>query len=241
MLDYEATEDELNDRVAALSAGANMEPPSGIFYCPARRPLADQVEDLAGVLDEHHVGLLIVDSVGLASGTTREGSDAAESALRLFTALRTLGRTSLLIDHVRGDDLTSDRAGTRPYGSVYKMNLSRAVYELRREEAPGADGAQLALLHRKLNDGPLLPATGLRVVHGPSTIRVERCEVTAPDLEHGALPVAERMRRELRTGPLPAKVLAERLGVPAESIRTALHRDKQLQRLADGRLCLAVL
>lgn len=241
IVDWEASEDEVNDRIAGIAAGVGIEPPGGIFYAPARRPLADQVEELARILDEHRVDVLIVDSLGLAAGNTREGGDAAETALRLFSALRILGRTSLLVDHVRGDDISSsEHAGSRPYGSVYKVNLARSVFELRREESPGPEGAQLVLLHRKTNDGPLLPPMGLQVVHEPSRIRIDRCEVTAPDLEPRALTVGQRLRRELQQGALETGVLAARLSISATNIRSAVHREKYLQRLPDGRIGLVL-
>lgn len=239
-VDYEASEDELNDRVAAIAAGAGIPVPAGVFYQSARRALADQVEELAERFDEQSVDVVIVDSVALASGTAREGGDAAETALRLFSALRVLRRTAILIDHVKGEDVAGEHASARPYGSVYKINLSRAVYELRREPDTAGELGLLGLLNRKLNDGPTLPPIGLRTRHDPGQIVIERCEINSPDLEQRALTVADRMRRELRTGALTVRELADRLNVPAESIRTALHRGRSFQRLADQRVGLVL-
>ena len=93
------------------------------------RPLADDVERLAEVVAEHAIRLAIVDSVGLALGIGREAGDPADAVLRMHQALRHLGVTSVLVDHVAGADIAAGTtAASRPYGSVYKLNAARDVW-----------------------------------------------------------------------------------------------------------------
>src|SRR6185436_10224534 len=78
-LDWESGPDAINERVAAIAVGANLPAPAQIRYRFMARPLHDQVEDVAGFVEAEKIGLVIVDSVGLAAGISEQG-DAAESA-----------------------------------------------------------------------------------------------------------------------------------------------------------------
>ena len=236
-LDWEASAQELNDRVAAISAGRDLPAPE-IFYRRCDRPLTEQVEFLAAFIAEWHIGLVVVDSVGLASGTAKEGTDANESALRLFAALRGLNCATLLVDHVTANDLGSDRATAKAYGSIYKMNLARTVFELRRERETSGNRAELLLLHTKVNDGPKLPPKGLAVIHDPGIIRFESTAIEAPDLV-GTLSIRERVYRlVLERGAMMTANIASELGLTAVEVRKSLSRDSRLIRLPNERIAV---
>lgn len=115
VLDWEADSDEWNDRVAMVAHGIDSHPPL-IHYRNCIGSLADQVEDVSRHVAQHGIALVIVDSVGMATPTGREGGDANEGALRLFAALRELRCTALLIDHVTGANVGKETAVEKPYG-----------------------------------------------------------------------------------------------------------------------------
>jgi hypothetical protein len=240
VLDWEASAKEWNHRVAAIAAGIDITSPA-IHYRRMDGALADRVEELAAFITERSVGLLIVDSVGMAIGTSRDGADANDSALRLFAALRAIGTTSLLVDHIAGAELDKSGAVSKAYGSVYKMNLARAAYELCRETDPSQGRAELVLRQAKVNDQGRLAPIGLVMVYesGPR-IRFEQGQVEAPELVR-TLTVADQMVRLLRSGAQPVAAIAGELGKTDGYVRSVLHKDfgKRFRRLEDGRIGLA--
>jgi hypothetical protein len=240
VLDWEASADEWNDRLVALSAGSRIDPPT-IHYRRMEGSLAERVEEIAAFVTEHAIGLLIVDSVGMASGTSRDGSDANESALRLFAALRMIGATSLLVDHVAGAELDKSAAIGKAYGSVYKMNLARAAYELRRESEGTQERTELVLRQAKINDQGKLAPTTLAIVYETGRIRFETTRATAPDLIPMASTQPERIAALLGAGSMFAPVIAEQLGMTQETVRALLarHRGKRFMKLQDGSWGLA--
>jgi hypothetical protein len=235
VLDWEASADEWNDRLAALSAGNCIDPPA-IHYRRMEGSLAERVEELASFVTEYLIGLIIVDSVGMASGSSRDGSDANESALRLFAALRAIGATSLLVDHVAGAELDKSAAIGKAYGSVYKMNLARAAYELRRESEGSQERTELVLRQAKINDQGKLPAIALAVVYEPGRIRFETTRATAPELIPMASTGADRIASLLATGSMFAPAIADHLGLTQETVRALLsrYRTKRFIKLQDG-------
>jgi len=242
VLDWESDEEEWNDRVVGIATGMGIEAP-GIRYRRCAHRLTALTESIADQVAREDIALLIVDSVGLAQGTSGDGGDANESTLGLFEALRSIGCTSLLIDHVRGDELGNSKVSAKPYGSVYKVNLARSIFELRREDQPSyPEATQVLLRHTKVNSGPKLKPQGLRIIHGETSILFERCVIDAPDLEQHAGTTVDRMRRLLgRSGELDESDLAETLGVSRSAIRQTMTRHQGFQRNPDGKIGLVVL
>lgn len=246
VLDWERSADDWNELVAAVAAGAGIDPPEiGYRYCGGRS-LADQIEEVARYVTTRGTRCLIVDSVGHATGAQRDGSDANEGALRLFAGLRALKVAALLIDHIAGADLGVERPTSKPYGSVYKINGAQGgVFELRRERSTGSGPGHVALIDTKRNLRAPLAPIGLRIEYegDPATaIRFVREDVTSPDLT-AALTLAERIEIALREAmvALEPKDIAERINAPADQVRAALAKwkDRRFRRLSDGRWGLA--
>ena len=49
---------------------------------------------------------------------------------------------------------------SKPYGSIYKVNLARNVFELRKECEGDVDRTELLLVHTKANSSARLPTQG---------------------------------------------------------------------------------
>ena len=223
VLDWESDEADWNDRAGQVARGFEIEFPKTIRHRRCDRTLASMTEIIAAETSALGVMLLIVDSVGLAAGVGHEGGDAAETAMRLFKSLRHIGCTSLLIDHVTGD--SQDKPGSRPYGSVYKTNLARSTYEVRRERHPGRDGTQVMLRHAKVNRGRQRETMGIRVIHEEERIRFQRCELTAPDLAATGEGIEGRLAQLLGDeGAMPLQWLAKALDVAYDSVRMVVKR-----------------
>lgn len=230
-LDWETDQYEIDERIKRVSAGMGIAAPE-ILYRSCAAPLEDMAETLARRVTDDGIALAIVDSVGMASGSAREGGDANESALRLFTALRYLDTTILAVDHITGEDVKSDKAVAKPYGSIYKVNLARSVWELRR--APGADEAvHLGMFHRKVNKGSLRAPMGVLVEHGDHAVSFR-----PEDIQDESLVVAlgntPRILRALAAGPLTVADIAELTGIGEAVVRTTLNRGREQQFVRVG-------
>lgn len=235
VLDWEADVEEWNDRIAGVARGAGIDPPN-IAYRQGVRSLVDDQEELARYVAEHNVRLVIVDSVGMASPSTREGSDANDGAIRLFAALRLLDTTCLLVDHVSKAGADQERGALRPYGSIFKVNLARSVYELKRASQLTDGIASMGLYHRKANGGPLGEPVGIRVEYGDDYVRFDREELHDEELDR-ARPLSFQVEDVLAEGAMHPKDVADALGANVGSIRVILSRGVQrgrLRRLDDG-------
>jgi hypothetical protein len=223
VIDWEADRPEWDSHVAAVSRGIGIAPPKNIHYRAGAGPLTDQLDDVAQHIAQHDVALLIIDSVGLALPSRAEGADANEAALKLFAALRYLGITTLLIDHVAGADMGAERAILKPYGSVYKFNLARNLFELR-GMPPTADGVMhLALYHRKSNRTAKLGPMGLGVHHGPGELLFMREELEAAEA-NAAIPLHSRIYTLLLAGGKDVRTIADAVNSSPNTVRATLSR-----------------
>jgi hypothetical protein len=148
-LDYETSKETQNERVKALCAGLSL-PEMQIAYRYCYHPLAEDIETIQDMVSDKTITFLIVDSLGPACGGD---PNEAELAIRMFNALRQLRISSLLIDHVAKHQLDGQKAS--PYGSVYKTNLARSVWQIIPSTDKGAFHTKVGLFHRKVNFGPL--------------------------------------------------------------------------------------
>ncbi len=235
-LDWEAGKASVNRRIRGVAMGAHIPQVVQVHYldCRRRGALYSFAEDIARMVDQEGFGLVVVDSVGMASGTSSEGTDANESAIRLFSAFGYLGTTVLAIDHVSKAETDAPNRPARPYGSIYKTNLARATFELRRQKT--ADGSSVLLLNNtKANDADTLPPTSLKVIHGDDgSISYEVLEHVPQELS-GSLTQADRIASYLVDDHYNVDQLAEFTGLSENVVRAVLSRHKKrFNRLPSG-------
>lgn len=227
-LDWESGPDAINERISLVAAGANLPEPAQIRYRAMTRPLPDQAEDVATIVAEHGIGLVIVDSVGLASGASGDAGDAADTAWRLFAAFRVLGSTVLAIDHISKASADEPGKPSRPYGSVYKGYLARVTYELRRND--GEEGATLGLYNTKANDRAKLPPIALAVRHEEHAIEYIRLDELPEELTR-PLHLADRIVPALAFQSMTAKEIAELVGSSYGVVSQTLRRDRRFMKM----------
>lgn len=234
-LDWEAGREALNRRVRGVAMGAHIPRVVTIDYlnCRRRGPLHAFAEDIARAVDREGYGLVVVDSVGMASGTGGDGGDANETAIRLFTAFGYLGTTVLAIDHINRTDADLPSKRSRPYGSVYKSNLARMTFELRRSE----DGTSLGIYHTKANDAEKMAPQSLQVTHADDgSIVYDRASFLSLDLT-ASLNKTERIANLLTQGPLDADDIAIELDDTKRNIAALLYKfnGKRFNKLPSGK------
>jgi hypothetical protein len=175
-LDWETTKDVINDRIQNIASGHHFVPTrNSIYYRHCVRPLASDAEELSAIVAAKGIVLVIVDSSAYAMGAQGEYGDANESILRMHEALRIIGVTSLIVDHVNKTDAKAKGGAATPYGSAYKTNAARVSWEVRKE--PSTEGLRISLYHAKSNDTALLPPIGISLDWGPDSIVFHKIEV----------------------------------------------------------------
>lgn len=231
-LDWETDEYELDERVKRVANGLGLAVPE-IMYRACAATLESMAEQLSQTVNAHGIRLVIVDSVGMATRGTGDGP-AEETAIDLFRAMRYLGTTVLAIDHVTGADAHREGAIDKPYGSIYKVNLARSVWELK-GSVPETGNAHLALFHRKVNKGRLQGPVGMMVTHTEDAVTFHREEVTDEGLVRG-MTIGARITNALRRGRMSVPDLAEELGVSDAVVRVTLSRGRgsMFGKLPDG-------
>ena len=173
-LDWETTAEVINDRIQSIAARHKFKP-EGMFYRRCVRPLADDAEELSAIVAQKKIVLVIVDSAAYAMGSQGEYGDANESVLRMHEALRLIGVTSQIVDHVNKTDARGKGGTASPYGSAYKTNAARISWEVRK--SPSTNGLAINLYHAKSNDTQLLPPIGLTLDWDEDTISFHQSEV----------------------------------------------------------------
>jgi len=229
VLDWEDQPEVWGGRLHELAKGAGIDQP-GVDYQRQRRPFVEQAERVAAQCARDGVEVVVIDSMGMAMGAGKEHGSAEDSAIQMFGALALLDCTVLIIDHVRGDALGSEKAVSRPYGSVYKTNLARSVFELKREREPVEGRSEVMLVHTKSNLGRKLAPIGLAMVYEPGEIRIVRSEITAVEMQ-AARSLGDRMKGVLAGGARTTAEVASELDVPDASVRQTLRRDPRFVRI----------
>ena len=215
-LDYEDDPSSFRRRWSALAKGFN-KAPMPILYRRMTATLADSTDQLRGIVDDHGVKLLIVDSLGPAA---RGNLNDTEPAIKYHAALRQLGITSLTLAHTSKDQLSKKRT---IFGSVFFMNLARSVWECKAEQEIGEDEAIISLKHSKGNLSKLQPPLGYRFTFTNNSISVAKADLRDTGLS-GELPLTWQIKNMLQREALTMHDIAESLGKGEDTIKTTLSR-----------------
>lgn len=245
ILDWESDAAEWNDRLAAIAAGvgATWSADQAALHRACRAPLDEQVEQIAEAIARHGIGFVLIDSAEKAIGASSGAESYGDRAGRLFEAIDRLGVTSVILDHVSGEDMkrTDGRVIRKAIGSTMKGAWARAVYELKREREPDTveKRVELVLHTAKINDAAPQRPFEFAIVYDDDAIRFERANVTAADLTEG-LGRPEQMRRLLADGSRTTKAIAEHMNISEGQVRSILSKDtgRRFKRMPDGLIVL---
>ena len=188
-LDWETDRKELNLRVTKIKAGLNVTDNTNIKYRLMSESLVNDIQIIKEKCIEHGITLLIIDSVGAACGGEPENAKVVND---FFNAIRKLGVTTLCIDHMNKDNGL--------FGSVYKFNRSRLVWEVKKHQEQNASTLHVGLFHKKANNAPQYKDMGFELSFTRESIAVERKDVRDTPLETEMSPV-QRIDNVIRAFP----------------------------------------
>lgn len=237
-LDYETRRETHARRLALFCRGAGLPGKiRGIYYRRLYRPVAEEVRQVRALVREKNIGLVIVDSLGPASGGEQEKADAT---IRALNALRALGAvTVVVISHVTRQVADQERGHGKPFGSVFVENLARQCWEVRKAASRTGATLDLGLFCTKVNEGQPPGPFGCRLTWDTEArwVRLGRTDIhDDPELiAHGS--AVDRILALLREGARPTNEIAEALVIPVGTVRGTLKRLKdagQVEVLSSG-------
>jgi len=231
-LDWETDQNELGSRVTMIRRGLGLKGTAHILYKAMNQGLSTDIERIREICLENTVGLVSIDSVGSAC-MGEPGS--AEVVLRMFSALRSLGVSSLCIDHTNKEGML--------FGSVYKFNSARQVFEAKKSQQEDDDKLVLGLFHKKANNSKLLRPFGFELVFNQEdkSMTVIRQDVKDTALEEH-MKIPDRIANALsRCGKLSVEEIAEEIDKEQSHVRKELSYGKKSGRfmlLTEGKWAL---
>ncbi len=220
-LDWETDSAELGSRITMIRRGLGMTGESKIWYKPMSQGLANDIETIRNLCVEHAITLIIIDSLGSACMGEPE---SAEVVLRTFGALRSLGVSSLIIDHTNKEG--------HLFGSVYKRNSARQVFHCEKSQSEDDNKLVMGLFHKKVNNSKLIKPMGFELVFEDGMITFSRQDVRDTALEEH-MSLKDRIQNILRNrqGGLSVAQIAELLDKTESHIRKEIsegHRNLDL-------------
>ena len=202
-VDFELDEREQRRRAFEVAAGDGLSaPPSNLYYLSAVGHHPKEVFSYArSVCEERGIGVVAIDSVGLALEGDPGSARDVVGFFRELDAFRASGITLILVDHQAKLQAGESYQGKLQYGSSYKGNLSRSRVQVELKKK-GANVRSLILRQNKANFSDLAEPFGVKVVFEPGKIFVSREELDAADLsEERILNTSDRVLLALSDGP----------------------------------------
>ena len=215
ILDWETSRLEVDARISMIRRGLGVTDPSHIWYKSMAAGLATDLETIKNLVVSKGISLVIIDSIGSACMGEPE---SAEVVLRMFAAVRSLGVSSLCIDHTNKEDAL--------FGSVYKFNASRQIFEMKKHQGSDEERITAALFHRKANNTRIIHDIGLVLSFGEGDVRFAREDVRNTPLEQD-MRIVDRVQNVLMDGPMKILAIAEWLDKSEDQVRHVLSDFKQ--------------
>ena len=215
-LDWETSREIHEIRLTQLCNGAGVEfPDNRVHYIRMDDTLSGDLQYLYEYVLNNHIGLVIVDSVGQASGG---GINTDEVAIPYINAVRALGCTVVSIHHTGWENTN------RSTGSRYFWNGCRSAWQVMGDSVRGENLSHIGLFHRKSNNGQLEKEIGLRAVFSRDAIRYFRQDLQATRFADATDP-KEQVKAVLSVGRLKLSAIYEDLPmIPKSTIRSILMR-----------------
>lgn len=231
-LDFELNEDCHTRRSYAISRGINFNtPPEGLYYARPNQPLSRLLDQIEKVIDQYGIEVIIIDSVGPAAGIDPESGN---DVISLMQNLLQLGVTIILIDH-EAKPQGSSKAPRSPFGSVYKTNLARSVFQMTRVDS-SETSSTISLKCTKSN----FDATGFQLGYKASfdkslddklIIRITKEDLTNPVFAEAIIGKDKVLNALEELGEADRTALAEMTGLAKDTVTNILTRLKEAREV----------
>lgn len=217
--DYEQTFQDINEMLQEVATGLiikkeELSPEITVQYRRMYQAFPYEIDRIQRVVQELDIRLLIIDSLGSACGGEPEN---AGLILDYFNALRSLGITTLTIDHTNREGLL--------FGSIYKFHQARSVWEIKKTQRPGENTLNVGLFHRKINRGKILKPIALKYTYDMDSVLIERLVPETVEGLMGAATTADLIAEVLtEQGPMTCRDIAAATGEAYPNITKTVNR-----------------
>lgn len=223
-LDWETDRETVNWTMTRLQNGID----NNAFFLHYRKclyPLKQDVEQVKRTIDKVGADMIVIDSLGLASGGEPKET---EPALSFFQALRQLKVTSLIIGH---NSKNKEEKSKSIYGNMYYTALARNIWEVRKVAEPGDEEIDIALFHRKAPPfSRLQKAFGYKISFEPDRIDIKAQEATTVREFVDQMGTPARIENLLLDGAMTKSEIVASLGISDSTCRQALKRLRDKNR-----------
>lgn len=178
IIDYELDADVQADRVRKIARGLNTGVPENLHYYAPMKAAARALPEFRGLIKRHGIRFAIIDSWG---GAGVDGGNP-EDTTAFLTELRNLGIATLTLDHQAKVQTGESYDHKTAFGSVYKFNLCRSVFQLSKI-GESKNPMTLQLRHKKSNFGPLVDDLVLDVCFEGDRVLFTQSSAPNPDEE----------------------------------------------------------
>lgn len=213
--DWEFSENEHRVRFGRLFQPM----PKNLYYIRCDRPLVHETDRIVRLIREHKCNYVICDSIGFAVDGPAESQ---EGAAAYFRAIRQLGVGSLNIAHT--PKRTEEGQDAQIFGSTFFRAGARSVWFIDATRQTGENWLKIALHHRKSNVGNRLKPQGYQFTFERAVTHVQQIDPELTDELAAGLPLVDRIKRMLRTGPMMPKDIADDLNASPGAVRGTISR-----------------
>ena len=236
IIDFELDREEQIRRAYELARGMGRSGPAGgvYYFCAAGQSSRSVLTHALGVCEENGVGLVIIDSLGVAmEGDAEASRDVLRFVKDTIDPFRAAGITSCIIDHQSKLQAGERYQNKTMFGSVYKRNMVRSVFQVEVNERL-EDGLRLILRHNKTNFGRQLDPFGARITWEHKTTTIEPDELTQSELAaEGTMNVKNRILLALEDGPMFPDELLEIVDAKPKTIKNKLSDLRKAGKVED--------
>jgi DNA polymerase I len=187
VVDFELNQHVFASRVLKLAKGMGLEQRDirnlG-YYEVADTPTPKAFADILTLCQEHGIDVVVIDSVGLAlQGDAASGQDVIRFYRDYITPLTALGITPILIDHQARSYGDEDYQSRGVYGSSYKENLARSVFQVQpRPSEEGSHTLVVRMRQKKANFTKLAKPFDVHIRFQEDRITLSRQDVDDAEL-----------------------------------------------------------
>jgi len=176
-LDWESDKLEMDRRFTKMVNGMQLDGIYSPLYVSVVRPLEDVIDDISIICATNDIGMVIVDSVGLASGGSIEDTSTSINFFRAVRQLTDDGISVFAVTHMSKRALESQDFQT-PIGSIYYENMPRLIWQVNSDILESETHMQFIV--RKSNVGKL-PSFGLTLSFFDNSVSI--IKENHPELE----------------------------------------------------------
>ena len=176
-LDWESDKLEMDRRFTKMVNGMQLDGIYSPLYVSVVRPLEDVIDDISIICATNDIGMVIVDSVGLASGGSIEDTSTSINFFRAVRQLTDDGISVFAVTHMSKHALES-RDFQTPIGSIYYENMPRLIWQVNSDILESETHMQFIV--RKSNVGKL-PSFGLTLSFFDNSVSI--IKENHPELE----------------------------------------------------------